>query len=164
MIYHYPAPVLHQPCAPVAYGGVAATTAAERLLQVYESLPDKPAGLAAPQVGLSYRVILVRIKGEPRIFYNPRILGRGKLLVEAPEGCLSLPGITVTVPRATYILLAATDDRGRDFQQVVNGGLARVFQHEIDHLDGVLIIDKLPSKGRKRLLKVWKGEHHDPQV
>jgi len=158
MIITYPNEILRRLCEPVEYGGVAATTAAERLLQAYESLPEKPLGLAAPQVGISYRVVLVRIKGRPHIYYNPRVVARGKLLAEAPEGCLSFPGLTVSVPRAAFIVLGAIDQNGKEVLQTINGQLARVFQHEIDHLNGILMIDRLPAKERKRALREWRKD------
>jgi len=100
-------------------------------------------GLAAPQVGILKRLIVVDI-GEKEIkLANPKILevkGEDKLV----EGCLSIPGAQVEVKRAYEVVVEGLNEKGKLIQIKAKGLLARVLQHEIDHLDGKLIIDYLP--------------------
>lgn len=104
-------------------------------------------GLAAPQVGWSIRVIATRCEGltlPPQVWVNPRIKRRiGEC--SAPEGCLSVPGKRVEKRRAKRIEVVAFDPTGNRHEFRADGLLARCIQHEIDHLDGVLIEDGLPD-------------------
>ncbi len=98
-------------------------------------------GLAAPQVGISKRVIVVCDgDGETMEFINPVLLS-AKGMVEEAEGCLSVPGVQGMVPRAEKIKIKAQDRNGQSFELKAEGYLARVIQHEMDHLDGRLFID-----------------------
>jgi peptide deformylase len=106
-------------------------------------------GLAAPQIGVSRRVIVVDVspvdeKASPIALVNPEIVeSRGQ--AEGTEGCLSLPGVEGVVPRAEFVLVKAQDEQGRTLQLPASGFLARALQHEIDHLDGILFIDRIPA-------------------
>jgi peptide deformylase len=117
---------------------------------------SKGVGLAANQVDLPVRLFVVNEKGDPaakqleRVFINP-VLSRRKGLVEGEEGCLSLPGLYGQVPRAEKIFVNAFDLAGNEIKEEVSDMLARVVQHETDHLDGVLFIDRLSSTGRLAL-------------
>lgn len=103
---------------------------------------DKGVGLAAPQVGQSIRLITIDIKDEPLILFNPKITFFSKKKEEGEEGCLSLPGKFGQVERSHKIRVKAQDTEGNKIKFKAEGLFARVLQHEIDHLDGVLIIDK----------------------
>lgn len=100
------------------------------------------AGLAAPQIGVSQRVIVMDC-GEGLIeLINPEILeSRGEQI--GPEACLSLPGYSGIVPRADYVLVKTLDREGRSIQIEARDFLARCMQHEIDHLNGILYIDRI---------------------
>jgi peptide deformylase len=102
-------------------------------------------GLAATQVGWPFRFILVNPTGEPgdiHAFINPEIVKKeGKIIAE--EGCLSVPGIFAKVKRAEAITVRATLINGEDVEFDVEGLTARVFQHELDHLDGSLFVDRV---------------------
>lgn len=98
-------------------------------------------GLAAPQVGISQRVIVVDIGDGPIRMVNPKIVRVGEEEEEATEGCLSIPGIIGEVWRAYDISVRGFDENGKPVKIDAEGLLARVFQHEIDHLDGRLFID-----------------------
>jgi peptide deformylase len=106
-------------------------------------------GLAAPQIGVGKRVIVVDVspvdeKAAPIALVNPEIVeSRGQ--AEGTEGCLSLPGVEGVVPRAETVLVKAQDEQGRPLQFRASGFLARALQHEIDHLDGILFIDRIPA-------------------
>jgi peptide deformylase len=105
-------------------------------------------GLAAPQVGVSLRFFIFREGAGVRVAVNPVIAYRSKEVDVGEEGCLSFPGQRVPVGRARAIRVRWVDETGRDFDQVLSGWMARVFQHECDHLDGVTILPR-PSSGDK---------------
>lgn len=110
-------------------------------------------GLAGPQVGLLQRIFVVHIDGEsPRVFINPTIIGTSPELSQYEEGCLSIPGLYADVTRPEKITVQAWNERGRPFTLDAEGLLARVIQHEYDHLEGVLFIDRLSEPKRNRLL------------
>lgn len=103
---------------------------------------DKGVGLAAPQIGKSIKLITIDIKDEPLILFNPEITFFSKKKVEGEEGCLSVPGKYGEVERSHKIRVKAQDSNGNKIKFKAEGLFARVLQHEIDHLNGVLIIDK----------------------
>jgi len=124
-------------------------------------------GLAAPQVGLSWRLFVAHVPApppdeqdddrddlapsctpEPQAFVNPEIIEFSKDLEPYDEGCLSLPGITGEVRRPSSVLMRATTMDGSVAEFAASGLLARCWQHEIDHLDGVMILDKMSQISR----------------
>jgi peptide deformylase len=122
-------------------------------------------GLAAPQIGASLRLFVAELPedeetGEPRetyILFNPEIVkGRGEQI--GYEGCLSIPGTVGEVARREEVTVQGMDERGRTVRHKAQGYLARVFQHEIDHLDGVLYIDKLTDPATYRPVDVGQEE------
>ena len=116
-------------------------------------------GLAAPQVGISLRLMVVGHdeKREPRALVNPVIANRGGQ-VTAEEGCLSIPGVFAQVTRAEWVDVEAKDVDGEPVKIHGRGLQARVLQHEIDHLDGVLFIDHLDPVARDRIKRRIKKE------
>lgn len=120
-----------------------------------ETLLEAPGvGLAAPQIAVSQRLIVVRLQddeesvkefgdlaGKLFVVANPEIIKKSKELVEGVEGCLSIPGYIGLVDRHESIVITGQDRKGKAIRIKANGWLARVFQHEIDHLDGRLYID-----------------------
>jgi len=116
-------------------------------------------GLAAPQVGVSLRLMVVgdEKSGEARVLVNPLITEKGGE-VTAEEGCLSLPGIFAPVSRAEWVKLDAQDLEGHPVSLRARGLAARVYQHEMDHLDGVLFIDRLDPMTRDRIKRRIKKE------
>ncbi len=103
------------------------------------------AGLAAPQVGLSWRMFVTKADEQrpDLVFVNPRLSELSSEPVEKEEGCLSLPGIHVDIRRPTAATVTALDLQGEPFTLRDEDLLARVWQHECDHLDGILIIDRM---------------------
>lgn len=99
-------------------------------------------GLAAPQVGRSLRMIVVSYEEKDMVLINPEIIEKEGESVDI-EGCLSVPGVEIPVKRAEKITLTFQNLRGRTQKIKAEGMWARIFQHEIDHLDGVLIVDKI---------------------
>ena len=116
-------------------------------------------GLAAPQVGVSVRLMVVADEEGLGVqaLVNPTITEQGGL-VTAEEGCLSLPGIFAPVTRAEWVALEARDLDGAPVPIKARGLRARVFQHEIDHLDGVLFIDRLEPVVRDRIKRRIKKQ------
>ena len=113
-------------------------------------------GLAAPQVGVSKRLLVTDIspvekKNEPRVFVNPEIVeSSGEVSLE--EGCLSIPGVREEIIRPETIVLAYQDLSGQKITETFDGWMSRVLQHEIDHLNGILFTDYLSPVKQKLLL------------
>ncbi len=117
----------------------------------------KGVGLAAPQVGLAQRLFVVQIEGDtPRVFINPEIVQTSLELESFEEGCLSIPGVYADLDRPSGIRVQAWNERGRRFVLEAEGFLARVIQHELDHLNGILFTDRLTERNRDRLLKQYE--------
>jgi peptide deformylase len=110
-------------------------------------------GLAAPQVGISLRILVMEEEGgKARALINPVITDRGGRVREE-EGCLSLPGIFADIERSKWVRVSADGEDGQRLSFEAQGLQAKVIQHEIDHLDGVLFIDHLPPVARDRIKK-----------
>ncbi|MFA5014480.1 MAG: peptide deformylase [Actinomycetota bacterium] len=110
-------------------------------------------GLAAPQIGITRRVIAVNFNDRIKVFVNPEIEVLGRKKIESNEGCLSIYSIKdFNVNRFSKVKVKAKDPKGNDIVIVAEDLLARVFQHEVDHLDGILFIDRLDRKSRRELL------------
>jgi peptide deformylase len=110
-------------------------------------------GLAAVQVGELIRLFVTLVpRDNPRVFINPDILETSIEEVPYEEGCLSIPGLNADVKRPATVRIQAWNEKGRPFTLTADGLLARVVQHELDHLNGVLFIDRLEAKKRGRLL------------
>lgn len=124
-------------------------------------------GLAAPQVGQSIQLALVDItlgegKDEFMVLINPEII-ESEGSETADEGCLSIPGITTQVSRSTHIKIKAFDLNGKEIRREFEGYKARVIQHEIDHLEGILIVDRVSSLKRQLIKKEIKKLKSDEQ-
>jgi len=134
----HPDPVLRSVCEPVEEFDPALADLAEEMLAVMRV--SNGIGLAAPQVGISHQLVVAEIAGQALSLANPRILDRSGS-IELPEGCLSVPGQTHVIRRDRAIRVLAYDLRGREVRIAASRLWARVIEHEIDHLRGVLIID-----------------------
>ena len=104
-------------------------------------------GLAAPQIGIGKQVCVVKITGEFVALLNPEIVWMSEEREVMEEGCLSLPGVAVAVPRAKAITLRYRDRKWKEQARKLTNLHARIVQHEVDHLRGVLIVDYLASEG-----------------
>lgn len=109
-------------------------------------------GLAAPQVGILKRLFIYDLGEGVRCFVNPEIIWASEETAEDTEGCLSVPGHEVTVVRPASVTVTGSDERGNDITIEAEELMARMFQHEIDHLDGVLIIDRAPEDERRKVI------------
>jgi peptide deformylase len=99
-------------------------------------------GIAAPQVGSHLRIIIAETPHGNEAFINPVITSRSVRLINSIEGCLSVPGMSGTVKRNSSVKVTAQDRTGKTVDLKANGLLSIIFQHEIDHLDGILFIDR----------------------
>lgn len=160
-IFTYGDPVLKKKCAPVEVGDQEAVELLQRMLEtMYES---NGIGLAAPQVGVSKRMIVVDVRQEPKIVYkmiNPKIIWKSEESAEFQEGCLSLPGVYEKVTRPVSVSVEYLNE---SFEPCVieqaTGLLATCLQHEIDHLDGKLYMDRLSRLKKARLISRYKKLH-----
>jgi peptide deformylase len=112
-------------------------------------------GLAATQLGVLHRLLVYRAYPEDQLtaLVNPVIEWRSDELEAAEEGCLSLPGVHVEVERPASVRVRALDEHGEELQIDAEGLTARVIQHEVDHLDGVLILDRISREARKEAMR-----------
>jgi peptide deformylase len=118
---------------------------------------DKGVGLAGPQIGFMKRIFITHIENDvERVFINPSILETSQETAKAEEGCLSVPGIYADVVRSKTIKVQAWNEKGRPFTIETSGLMARVIQHEYDHLEGVLFLDRLPEEERNRLMSKYE--------
>ena len=162
-IIKYPDPVLAKKAETVTVFDKKLRTLVD---DMFESMyADKGIGLAAPQIGILQRITVVDLtfKKDPEeklVLINPEIIEReGKQLEE--EGCLSLPEIREKVSRAAWVKVRAQDEHGDWYEYEGEELLARAFQHEIDHLDGVLFIDRISTLKRNLILRKIKKLQRD---
>jgi len=115
-------------------------------------------GLAATQVGMLARVLVYRVELESptAALVNPVLEWRSDETEPGEEGCLSIPGIRVEVDRPIHVRVAALDENGRPRTIEASGFEARVLQHEIDHLDGVLMLDRVDRGQRREAMRAWR--------
>jgi peptide deformylase len=149
-IIKYPHPALRHKSKPLRRVDAGLKTIVREMFDaMYE---HKGVGLAANQVALPYRLFILNLeadpqKGQEHVFLNP-VITRRTGTVEAEEGCLSFPDIYAQVKRSDKIVVSAYDLAGKEIHYELDGFFARGFQHEFDHLDGVLFIDRLSPTGR----------------
>lgn len=155
----YPDPFLARRATPVAKVDDRVRNLVSDMFEtMYES---DGIGLAATQVGVCKRVIVVDVSpadetAAPLAIVNPEIAAREGPIVLCVEGCLSVPGVQGEVPRQETVVVRGLDPQGEPLEVRAGGILSRALQHEIDHLDGVLFIDRVSPIKRKMLLKKWK--------
>jgi peptide deformylase len=152
-ILEYPDPRLREVAKPVAAVTDETRALVDDLAETMYAAPG--CGLAATQVGVDQRVFVVDCAGEDepsdlRVFINPEILEKDGVQVWN-EGCLSFPGVSEEIKRAEHVKVRALDRDGKPFELHAHGLLAVAIQHETEHLDGVLMIDKL-SALKKRMM------------
>jgi len=150
-VVYYPDPVLQRPAAPVPEGWGGLRAFGEEMIRTMKDAGG--VGLAAPQVGESLRLFVASETGEPedgRVFANPRVEPFGPI-VDMEEGCLSLPGMSALIHRPEKVRVEWTDLDGARLQGEFDGLLARIIQHEFDHLEGVLFFDRMTPADRLRV-------------
>ena len=140
---HFPAPVLAQVAKPIEEITDDIRTLAGKMIDIM--LETKGVGLAAPQVGVNLRIFVASPDGtkeNAKVYINPKIERSGPLETYE-EGCLSLPGIYAKIKRHKNCSITATDLDGNTFTEQAEGLTVRIFQHEFDHLEGMLIKDRM---------------------
>jgi peptide deformylase len=138
-------PVLRQVAAPVPRDLIKSPRFRTLVQDLRDTMEDADgAGLAAPQIHEPWRVVILTLDEEtgPRVWFNPRLSPRTEELKTTWEGCLSVPGMRGQVSRPVEVEVEAIDERGRDVHLLLKGFAAVVAQHECDHLDGVLYVDR----------------------
>ena len=115
-------------------------------------------GLAATQVGRLKRVFVAAIEDDEYVIVNPVLTDRSQTTETATEGCLSIPGIQVDVERPIAVTISGQDVSGKPLRIEASDLLARVLQHEVDHLDGVLILDRTDRQSRKAAMREWREQ------
>jgi len=123
-------------------------------------------GLAATQLGILHRVLVYRAYTDDplTVLVNPELEWKSEELVAGEEGCLSLPGVHVEVERAAAVRVTAKNERGEDLEVEAEGLDARIIQHEMDHLDGVLILDRIPREARKEAMRALREAQRSPSA
>ncbi len=147
-------PVLKETARPVTEYDEKLERLAASMVAAMDS--EKGVGLAATQIGVLSRIIVWRDpEGEEElyVFANPLITEWSESCSTEVEGCLSLPGVSVEVPRADQVVVKADDLQGQPMEVHLTGYPARIVQHEVDHLDGCLILDRATPEERRRVLK-----------
>lgn len=156
-------PVLKSKASPVADFGPGLRDEVERMIAIMRD--GMGVGLAATQIGVLRRVLVFQAgpDSEPTGLVNPEIEWLSDELVVAEEGCLSLPRVAMDVERPLHARIGGRDVEGRSVTIEASGLEARVLQHEIDHLDGVLILDRAPRAQRKAALRALReGSSYAP--
>lgn len=164
-VRQYGDPVLRSRASEVTEFGPELAEEAERMVGIMRDAMG--VGLAATQLGLLRRMLVFQAGADarPTALANPRVEWLSEELATAEEGCLSLPGIGVDVERALHARVSGVDVSGKSLVVEASGLEARVLQHEIDHLDGVLILDRTDREQRKAAMRALReGEPYSPGV
>jgi peptide deformylase len=162
-IIHYPDPRLRKASEPVTHFDDSLKALTAKMLELMRA--HKGVGLAAPQIGKNIRLFVINPTGEPnddRVYVNPTLSEPSSAEEEGEEGCLSLPEILGKIMRTKTLRMDAYDLEGKPFFDTQTGYIARIWQHEFDHLNGTLIIDRmgaLAKLGAKRKLKELEEAH-----
>ncbi len=144
-------PVLKTRAAPIETFDDALAHLAEAMLATMRE--QEGVGLAANQVGRLKRILVVGTEDEEYVIVNPALEDVSETTTTELEGCLSIPGLQVEVERPTGVTVSGQDATGAPLRLETTGLLARIFQHEVDHLDGVLILDRTDRGSRKAAMR-----------
>ena len=148
-IRKYNDPILRKKCEKIEKVNNEIKDLIEKMIKIVQE--NQGVGLAACQIGLAKRVIIVRTEQGYQAFINPEILWQSREKEIMEEGCLSFPQMFLKIKRSKEVEIKALTKQGKDIHIKVQGILARIFQHEIDHLNGILFIDHV-GIGRK----IWE--------
>ncbi len=154
-IYTYGDEALTDPCTDVTEFGSALRVLVDAMFDTMKEADG--VGLAGPQVGVNQRLFVVDVRGEGRkAFINPQVIETSVEEVPYEEGCLSVPGVWHDVIRPQSITIQALDVEGKPFTLKADGMMARVIQHENDHLSGILFIDRLDPEEKEKMVKAYE--------
>ncbi|MFQ6048156.1 MAG: peptide deformylase [Phycisphaerae bacterium] len=164
-ILRYPDPRIRQPCQCVEDFDASLASLAERMFELMSRAGG--VGLAAAQLGVLVRLFVCNPTGQQedkQVYVNPRLVGLDGQ-VEAEEGCLCLPGVVAPIRRAERCTITASDLAGQPIERSADGLLARIWQHELDHLEGRLILERMSPASKianRRALKQLEADYHRP--
>jgi len=147
-------PVLKTPAAPVESFDESLVRLTQDMLATMRD--NEGVGLAANQVGRLKRVLVAAVEDQEYVIVNPVLTNEAETLAIVSEGCLSIPGIQVEVERPVAVTVSGQDVSGKPLRLEASDLLARVLQHEVDHLDGVLILDRTDRESRKAAMREWR--------
>lgn len=166
-IYTFPDPVLREVCEPVEIGDKSVARAAKHMFRdMYKS---DGVGLAAPQVGLLKRFVVIdtdyvteledgsTLPKRPLVMINPEIVEHSDVEIDSTEGCLSLPGLSVDVKRWEWVKVKCLDENYEEVEHYGEDLFGICMQHEIDHLDGVTLIERATPIARLRALEAYNA-------
>jgi peptide deformylase len=156
-IKKYPDPILRKKCEKVKEITPEIKELAKDMIETMQKNEPEGIGLAAPQVGELKRIIVVQLGEEPAVFFNPKIIKKSREKEVMEEGCLSLPGLWLKIKRAKKVEVEAIDKNGKIIKIKTEGLPARVLQHEIDHINGILFIDRVGFFQRLKIKKSLKA-------
>ena len=160
----YPDPRLKKVSLPVETFDAGLKELAARMLELMRQ--HRGVGLAAPQVGQNVRMFVMNHTGElkdDRVYVNP-VLTEAEGAEDGEEGCLSIPGLNVQIERSKTLRMQARDVEGNPIEQTETGYVARIWQHEFDHLNGTLLTDRMGAVAKmtnRRLLKELEEKYND---
>jgi peptide deformylase len=147
-------PVLKTRAAPVeSFDGSLVRLTQDMLATMRD---NEGVGLAANQVGRLKRVLVAAVEDQEYVIVNPVLTNEAETMESVSEGCLSIPGIQVEVERPIAVTVSGQDISGKPLRLEASDLLARVLQHEVDHLDGVLILDRTDRESRKAAMREWR--------
>ncbi len=122
---------------------IASSEIQQLILEMKQTMKqENGVGLAAPQIDKQIRLIIAQTENGNEAFINPKIVGTSIRMLDSEEGCLSIPGVWGVVKRHRSVKVVAKNDKGENVEIEARGLLSIIFQHEIDHLDGILFIDR----------------------
>lgn len=154
-IVKYPNPILTKKSEEVQHNDRILYSLVSQMIEAMKK--NRGIGLAAPQIGVSKKIIIVTEREENHAFVNPRIIKQSKEKERDEEGCLSLPGLFLKVLRSKQVEVAAQTIDGEEVRVKARGLGARIFQHEIDHIEGKLIIHRISPLTRWKLRNQLKN-------
>jgi len=155
----YPDPVLRRKAEPVEKIDSEVKKICENMVEAM--IRADGVGLAAPQIGISKRIIVLDVEGEFHVLINPELVETSEETEEFTEGCLSVPGVMATVKRSAEAKVVGKGLDGSEVEIAGAGLLARAIQHEIDHLEGRLFIDHLSPARKQSILKEYERKRRE---
>ena len=153
MIIKYPQPVLRKKSQKINEISDEIKKLSLKMTEIM--IANQGIGLAAPQIGELKRIIVIKTENGIQVFINPEIISKSKKIEIMEEGCLSFPGLFLKIKRASEVKVEALNKKGEKICFNAKNLLARIIQHEIDHLDGILFIDRV-GFWQKLKLKLWR--------
>ena len=152
-------PVLRRPARPVEAINNDIRKICEQMVEAM--LRADGVGLAAPQIGIDLQIFVIDVEGQFHVLINPELVETSEESEETTEGCLSVPGVSAPVTRSQRATVRGTTLEGETVEIEGEGYLARAIQHEMDHLNGNLFVDRLSPARRRSILKEYERKQHE---